>query len=99
MVELVETGLDDQLYRSGIKIYPVPVSNKLVISIANGILTEGMCRVSIYNLNGSQLIAEYTFVRGQKTLELDILKLPDGFYLLRIEDKNNSYEFRFIKAY
>jgi PKD repeat protein len=99
MVELVETGLDDQLYRSGIKIYPVPVSNKLVISIANGILTEGMCRVSIYNLTGKQLIAEYTFVRGQKTLELDILKLPDGFYLLRIEDKNNSYEFRFIKAY
>jgi len=32
-------------------------------------------------------------------MELDISKLADGFYLLRIEDKNNSYEFRFIKAY
>lgn len=99
MVELVETGLDDQGYRNGIRIYPVPASNKLVISIANDALTESMVRVSIYNINGNQLIAEYPFVIGEKSMELDISKLADGFYLLRIEDKNNSYEFRFIKAY
>jgi len=55
--------------------------------------------VSIYNLKGNQQVAEYPFIRGEKSIELDISKLADGYYLLRIEDKTVSYEFRFIKAY
>jgi beta propeller repeat protein len=98
-IELVETGSDNLAYNKDLKIYPVPASDRLVVEIANGALVKGLLKVSIYNLSGNQLIAEYPFIAGEKSLELDISKLEDGFYLLRIEDKVNSYEFRFVKAY
>jgi len=98
-IELVETGLDNLVYNKDLRIYPVPASDRLAIEMADGALVKGIARVSIYNLNGNQMVAEYPFIAGEKLMELDISALADGFYLLRIEDGIHSYEIRFIKTY
>lgn len=69
-----------------VKIYPNPVSSRLMIEGLNNIEFIG-----VYSMNGSFVKQ----VNGQSFV--DVAGLRPGFYLLKIYTNNNVYSARFIK--
>ncbi|MEH1007356.1 T9SS type A sorting domain-containing protein [Winogradskyella sp. ECml5-4] len=68
-------GVDDVADSSTLRIYPNPVTDELQIT---GIQREQIAQVSVYNLNGQQLM-ERTSVDA-----LDVSRLSGGVYMLTI---------------
>jgi hypothetical protein len=71
-------------------IYPNPAHNKLHIEFNN----NGESLISIYNIQG-QIVLSKTVHRS--TNEIDISGLPKGFYLIRMNGKDNSVVNKFVK--
>lgn len=65
---------------SGLKVYPNPVSNVLVIEAQTT-----MASVSLYSLNGTLLPIDYSSRNGKMTLDLS--GFDAGLYLLKVGDE------------
>jgi len=73
-----------------LNIYPNPSSR--YISIA-GINDLKKINISIFNLYGQNLI------NTQNSLNIDISSLPNGVYLIKIEQNNNVHLTKFVKGH
>ncbi len=73
-------GIDERADQSNIKIYPNPSSEVLFIQLDQGLLAT---RATVYNsLSQIEQIIE---LKNSGTHQLDIRKLPAGFYFLSVE--------------
>lgn len=66
---------------SDLRIYPNPVQDELKIQ---GVDQEQISQMSIYNLNGQQLMTR------KSVKNLDVSHLNKGVYILKIDTKNNK---------
>ena len=86
----VETTLNDS-----IKIFPIPTSDRLFISLEN--LSNEIVSVDICNLNGQILDKKqfnYSLVSNQ--IELSVKDILNGYYLLVIRTKNEVFTKKII---
>jgi hypothetical protein len=85
---------NNPLGEDGIVIYPNPAQNLLNISFKNP--TEGETQLFVTDLLGKQLMVSTVQEKSSsKTLEID--QLPDGVYLLYVEQGTNAAVYRFVK--
>lgn len=83
-----------------IALYPNPVSDLLHVRIIlSGGTPPEVCTLSLCDLNGRRLLVRQ--LPGQGHLldtELDVSSLPDGVYLLVVENTQGTHTCRFIKS-
>jgi hypothetical protein len=81
-----------------VQIYPNPVNDYLFVEI-NSSLTS-MPRISLTGISGQELLPESPgSASGDKTIRLDVSKLPKGVYVLKIISPDGRYykNLKFIK--
>jgi len=88
------TGLEDQLLRKEVLIYPNPVETFLNIVLPENI--EEKIDINIYSLSGKKV---YTARKMQKDSNIQIMVnyLQKGFYFVIIRNQNNYFRARFMK--
>jgi surface protein len=69
--------------------FPNPVTSFLTISASNSIKN-----VEVYNLLGQLLINKFS---DDATISVDLNKLPESIYIVRVKSENASREFKIIK--
>ncbi|GAA4268993.1 hypothetical protein GCM10022257_10940 [Hyunsoonleella aestuarii] len=70
-----------------VKIYPVPVSERLYITNT----TSTFIDIAVYNVNGQKIRLPQT------NNYLDVRKLKNGFYYLQVKEQEEVFTFKFIK--
>ena len=82
VIELIPTGIDDNIETTDIRIYPNPVANQLHLDNIGDIKT-----IKLFSLTGRQII----IVQPQRENEtINMSNLPAGFYLLSMEMHNGK---------
>ena len=72
-------GIEDDILNEKVSVYPNPTTGLVTLSIGERIETE----VTVYAINGSQVISKSVF--NDETIEMDLSKLNNGIYLMRIK--------------
>lgn len=84
----VSTGTSAQDQNSTLlSIWPVPAKNVLNIDFATKERTDEMPVLTVYTLNGKQVISSTILASGKTTL--DVTTLPSGIYMLQISSGNS----------
>ena len=79
--ETVEAAGEDAF--SPISIYPNPANDQLMITFTS--ITEGRVQIQARSLNGQVVINRTREIgKGENTIMLDGLSLPDGLYFLQL---------------
>ncbi len=78
---------------SFVSIYPNPTDDALTISIPKFLDTK--CRLDIYSIEG-KLIQSETI--SSPIQNINVSKLSQGIYLLRVKNGNQQYQTKFIKS-
>ena len=76
------------------KIYPNPVTDKLIISDL-GVNQKNGLIINIVSVNG-QTVYNKSFNANEKT-EIDLSHLSDGVYIVNIQSTNQNYQYKIIK--
>lgn len=79
----------------GLKIYPVPSKNIVMIEIENNVVAGDY--IEIFSLNG-QLLNKVYLSQAQHKVQLDVADLSAGFYLLNVNTGNNIHKGKIIVA-
>jgi hypothetical protein len=75
------TGINAITYDPGVKVYPVPASSKLNISISDN--TFALQTINVYDMTGRELMQQK--VSGNVNLfTLDVSRLAEGTYFLKL---------------
>lgn len=95
VAELVEEGkVSVELYNKGIKVYPNPVSNLLIIELANLDKSDfkELSKIRILDVLGQEVLNFYFNGNSNKhKLELDVSTLPPGTYIIKIGEISNKF--------
>lgn len=75
-----------------LQIFPNPASNLIYI---NSDKTSGFAFVKVYDSNGKELISKST--SGTENISIDVSKLTNGIYLVKVENKDGFQYSKFIK--
>jgi phosphatidylserine/phosphatidylglycerophosphate/cardiolipin synthase-like enzyme len=87
-------GLNElQATNSEINVYPNPANSQLNVSISNIQVQGKETPYFVYNLMG-QVILNGT-LKMDALNKIDISSLPDGMYMLTVQDRNNRYSKKF----
>lgn len=71
-----------------IEVYPNPVQHELNLKVRE----KRIEKVVVTSLSGSKIMST-VFTKGESNVVMDVSTLEKGVYLLRIELKDNSYEY------
>lgn len=74
---------------SQIKVYPNPVKDHLQIT---GI--QEISNVRIFDQTGQEVL----FLQNPTSADINISKLPDGFYILSVDSRGTQQNFKFLKT-
>jgi hypothetical protein len=86
------TGIVQTQSASSFKVYPVPAKNSLNVSIVNAGFTPEL--ITIFDMTGRKVEEEK--VSGHSTLySIDVSKLAEGTYILKVSGNNNQKLARF----
>jgi hypothetical protein len=80
--------------RSGVRLFPNPVNNKLEIS---GFITSEEASVSVYNFIGEKVLIISLTEGNKKNYEADVSSLSPGLYFLELKSQNRILNCRFVK--
>lgn len=94
-VTIPPVGIDEPGLAGALNIYPNPVNNNLYIQLAE---KKGMnISLSISDLLGKNVLnQEFGLANLNETKAIDVSKLRDGIYMLRISDGTNTYTRKII---
>jgi len=76
-------------YSSELKIYPVPASDFLEISVSNSQLLSDFKTLSIYNCLG-QLIRQEEINFEKNKVSINTIDLQNGLYLIQLKNSKNE---------
>ncbi|MCG8410663.1 MAG: T9SS type A sorting domain-containing protein, partial [Bacteroidales bacterium] len=88
-IRILTVGVNS-LHKSGIKMYPNPVKEKLFIELTD----NANCVISIYNIQGEVLLSKKA---NSQRETIDLSLLPNGVYFVRIRDPRNTIVHKIIK--
>jgi len=80
----ITVGVDDQPSYNTLKAYPSPCTNLLHIETSKPIYNSAMIITNIYGIQ----ITQIQWVNGALSTTLNTGKLPNGIYVLTLQDKN-----------
>ncbi len=86
-----QIGITDLLFMNGLKIYPNPVLNTLIIEVAEALKT-----IEVLDLNGNVLQIIHD-IESDSKVELDFSSYPNGTYLINSSNGKNVYSKAIIK--
>lgn len=75
-----------------IKIFPNPAKNKIYVH-STGLQNQPDYTYRIFDLTGKPILEG----RDQTPLEINIVMLPQGFYIIRVQTTDGTFSGRFIK--
>ena len=88
-------GIDSYGNSSDMKLFPVPASNQLNISLSEATMQQS--RIEIYDMLGKKVL-EQKVNDGAMLITLDISTIIEGNYLLRVCSANGQKTMRFSKS-
>jgi hypothetical protein len=88
---VIPTGIAQPAYSAGIKVFPNPVSNTLTIMLPDGVSCNAF---TISDMEGRELMKQ-KISENTNTLNLDVLKLNNGIYLLQLITANGELVSKF----
>lgn len=91
---VVVTAIDDNTFRDQLLVYPNPVSNNLHLDLPGAYFHFKDQSWTITNIMGQSVMSG---LMSEKSLDIDISKLPAGVYTLRIENGKASISKKVIK--
>lgn len=91
-VSLVNTGLNQLANRNILKVYPNPVNDYMVIDFTN----SDAYTYSVFNGVGQKVEVNEVEISGTKRV-LQLSKLPNGIYIVRVSYLGNDYKQIFVK--
>ena len=77
----------------GLKFYPNPVKDKLVIELGNAATYE----INLFNSQGRSCKEQVVANSSSKTIEIDMSSMSDGLYVVRLRVGEYYKVFRVIK--
>lgn len=78
-----------------IELYPNPAQNK--INIAYQAINSSSVSVDIYDLSGKLIMnQQFNSQAGQTNLELDLYKIQNGSYIVRLTDGQKQYQTKLV---
>jgi hypothetical protein len=92
MINIVVAGIDNLVSNDGIRVYPVPASGSLTIDLDNS--SFNVSAISIYDVTGRK-ISDVKTSMNSRHLTLDVSKLDNGIYFLRLIGNGGSENIRF----
>lgn len=91
---VMPTALEEVKQAAGMKIYPNPAKNELVVEPGR---YDVKTRYSIFNLMGQEMVVTPEFSGNTGTVRFNLDHLPAGVYLLKSDVSGNSWQQRFVK--
>ena len=88
------TGLGDELGHEKISIFPNPVSAELLVELKESGNESYM--LALTDLSGN-IISEFQLGKGSPSGRIDMAKLPQGVYFLKISDGKSAYTAKIIR--
>ncbi|HOF20428.1 MAG TPA: choice-of-anchor D domain-containing protein [Bacteroidales bacterium] len=82
---------------SGIKIYPVPAGDHLVIEIPEGLFLGNSIRLSIFDLSGKCVLVNDHFNLSSGPVTINIAGIPEGVYLMNLSDGKIVHRLKIIR--
>jgi len=95
-VEDITTGIDDVNIK-GIKVYPVPAGNHIMVEIPEGLFMSITVRMKILDLSGKYVFIDNKYETTGNPIILNIEFLNNGMHLLEISDKTRSHRVKIVK--
>lgn len=89
----VSSIYDNSLTYSNIKTYPNPTNDLVFIELEN----FGISAISLFNMMGEEVSHTVTNNYGKQTLSLSLKNLPQGTYLLKIQNNKEIKTGKIIK--
>jgi len=80
-----------------IEISPNPVLHENNISLNTGILPEGNASLTLFNMQGVQVINKEIIITPEKLSEIEIKNILPGIYVVRLQLHGQYYSTRFVK--
>ncbi len=87
------TVTDNEL-KSKLRLYPNPVTDELILSIDNSVVLKG---ISVYDVNGKQLIQPDNFEVHDLKQKINVSHLPSGIYFLKVASNEGITSLKFVK--
>jgi hypothetical protein len=90
------TGIDDTII-DNIKIWPLPADEHIYVSLPEGTGTQ--CEISVYNINGSEVMKKLLYINPGNILHINVSSLLSGIYVLNINalGRKETLTGKFIK--
>jgi hypothetical protein len=107
VVDFQQTSMEIRLVPEGtginsnavdnLKIWPLPADDYIFVRIPEGPLSQ--YEISVYNINGTELIHRIIDPGAEFIIEIPVSTLPTGIYVLRIKPSGSkiTYKGKFIK--
>jgi hypothetical protein len=82
--DFTETGINDAVYISEIKVYPMPAVSHATVSV--GVRAAGTVIVEVLDMNGNVILVESGYVSSKNLYEVNfsVENLTSGVYLTRV---------------
>jgi PKD repeat protein len=90
------TGLEERL-SGGLRIYPVPSGDHIMLAVPEGLFRDGPVRMSIISMSGTILTDWSMSEMTQGPIRVDISNLPEGLYVLKLTDNKVSCNLKIIR--
>ncbi|MCZ6594351.1 MAG: DUF1028 domain-containing protein [Bacteroidetes bacterium] len=87
------TVTDNEL-KSKLRLYPNPVTDELILSIDTSVVLKG---ISVYDVNGKQLIQPDNFEVHDLKQKINVSHLPSGIYFLKVATNEGITSLKFVK--
>lgn len=92
---LCNVGVDEQLKKNRLIMFPNPVTKTLTIHWAQPL--KSPVHLLVYDISGKQVLAE-NVLNGKQSVQLDVEDLPAGVYSLQVSDQHNRYSYQFVRS-
>lgn len=88
-------GIDDEVLKNTITIYPNPTDQFLNLQLPEGIISSNT-KVELYDISGRLIGSPNPIIEGQK-MKMHVNGLSDGVYLIRVNNGEEQWSQLFIK--
>lgn len=92
---LIETSVEDENQASGIKTYPNPIIDQLVIEIQQAI---GPVSFGMYDIQGRLLLQQQWDASGHSVHSIGVSSMPAGFYFYKISNGDKFLQGKLVKS-
>lgn len=88
-------GLNDNLFKLGLKYYPTLIDNMLYIDLPNSFAENAVMK--IYTFSGQNVLSFSTNTESNKTLEFDLSNLTQGPYFCQLIINESTASWKIVK--